>query len=156
MSNIHIRAARVEDKEFILSLVPRLTEFELPEWREAEEMNSIDAEVLSRVLLVNPPDSFIFVAEDENGVSLGFIHLKISQDYYKSERHGHISDIIVAPEGEGHGVGKALMNAAETWARDHGFKWLTLNVFSHNERALRLYEKLGYGRDMIKYLKELN
>ena len=32
---------------------------------------------------------------------------------------------------------------------------LTLNAFSRNTRARRLYERLGYGEDMVKYVKEL-
>ena len=155
MTEIKIRLAGQKDKDFIVSLVPRLTGFELPAWRKAEQMNAVDAEVLSRVLLANPPESIIFIAEDADYVPLGFIHLNISGDYYDSENHGHISDIIVAPEGEGRGVGKALMNAGEEWAKKQGFKWLTLNVFSRNERARKLYEKLGYGEDTIKYIKEL-
>ncbi len=155
MTEIKIRLASDKDEDFIVSLVPRLTEFELPPWREAKQMNSVDAEVLSRALLTSPPESIIFVAEDADNVPLGFIHLNISADYYASEKHGHISDIVVAPDGEGRGVGKALMTAGEDWARAQGFKWLTLNVFSHNGRARNLYEKLGYGEDTIKYIKEL-
>jgi ribosomal protein S18 acetylase RimI-like enzyme len=156
MSEIQIRTAKTEDMEFIVSLVSRLTGgFELPSWRESKQMNAVDAEVLSRVLLTNPPESIILVAEDKNGISLGFIHLNVSTDYYNPEKHGHISDIIVAPNGEGRGVGKALMAAAEEWGRNNGFKYLTLNVFKNNTRARRLYEKLGYGEDTIKYRKEL-
>lgn len=155
MTEIKIRPARKEDKDFIVSLVPRLTEFELPAWRDAKQMNSVDEEILSRVLLTNSSDTMIFVAEDENAIPLGFIHLKISSDYYASEKHGHISDIVVTSEGEGRGVGKALMNAAEEWAKGNKFKWLTLSVFPHNDKARKLYEKIGYGEDMIKYLKEL-
>jgi ribosomal protein S18 acetylase RimI-like enzyme len=155
MPEIQIRTAKKEDKEFIVSLVSRLTEFELPSWREPKQMNVADEEVLSRVLLTNPPEVAILMAEDNNGVPLGFIHLNISTDYYTHEKHGHISDIIVAPNGEGRGVGKALMAAGEEWARNNRFRWLTLNVFTHNTRARKLYEKLGYEEDTIKYLKEL-
>ena len=152
---IKIRPAREKDKKFVVSLVPRLTEFELPVWRESKQMNFVDEKVLTGVLSANFSETLIFIAEDENAAPLGFIHFRVSSDYYDSEKHGHISDIVVAPEGEGRGVGKALMNFAEEWAKGSGFKWLTLNVFSRNDRARKLYEKLGYGEDTIKYLKEL-
>lgn len=156
MLNIKVRNARIEDKEFILSLLPRLTEFELPAWREPKQMNSADEEVLSRALLTNPPEAAIFVAEDGDSARLGFIHLNVSTDYYTREKHGHVSDIVVAPAGEGRGVGKTLMLAGEEWAQSRGFRWLTLNVFAHNFRARTLYEKLGYQEDTVKYLKELD
>ncbi len=63
--------------------------------------------------------------------------------------------MVVAPGGEGRGAGRALMAAAEEWARGRGYRLLTLNAFSRNTRARRLYERLGYGEDMVKYVKEL-
>lgn len=45
--------------------------------------------------------------------------------------------------GDGHG--EALMRMAIDWAkRQPTLAWLDLNVFEHNEKALRLYEKLGF------------
>jgi ribosomal protein S18 acetylase RimI-like enzyme len=52
-------------------------------------------------------------------------------------------------------VGRALMAKAEDWAREHGYGWLTLSVFGQNVRARELYERLGYGEDIIRYVKEL-
>lgn len=156
MSELRIRNARREDLNFIVSLVPRLTEFELPVWREPKAMNRADEEVLRRVLSDDSLEAVIFIAEDGGGNPLGFIHLNVAEDYYTRERHGHISDVVVASEGEGRGAGKALMKAAEDWVRMQGFRWLTLNVFTRNTRAKALYEKLGYGEETIKYLKELN
>jgi ribosomal protein S18 acetylase RimI-like enzyme len=153
--NIRIRPATIEDKDFILSLVPRLSEFGPPPWRNAEQMSATDAAVLSSHLL-EPSEAVIFIVEDENGGALGFIHLQPGNDYYHKEPHGHIADIIVAPDGEGRGIGKLLMAKAEEWAREHGYRRLTLSVFAQNVRARELYGRLGYGEDMMKFVKELN
>jgi RimJ/RimL family protein N-acetyltransferase len=45
------------------------------------------------------------------------------------------------------GIGRALMEAAESWARDVGVRKLELHVFPYNEAALGLYEALGYERE---------
>lgn len=60
-------------------------------------------------------------------------------------RHAMMLGIAVAPEAQGQGVGKALMQALCDWA-DH---WgqvlrLELQVYADNERAIRLYRRFGF------------
>ncbi|MFL5381598.1 MAG: GNAT family N-acetyltransferase [Longimicrobiaceae bacterium] len=76
-------------------------------------------------------------------------------DYFTHERHGHLSIIIVSGEGEGRGVGRALLDAVERWSAAQGHRFITLNVFSGNERARRVYERAGYGPDTVRYVKKL-
>ncbi len=66
-----------------------------------------------------------------------------------------IADLVVAKEGEGQGIGAALIQASEAWAREHGFRLLTLNVFIENTRAQKLYERLGFEQDTLQYIKPL-
>lgn len=152
---LRIRQARPEDREFIISLLPRLVEFGPPPWRDPAEMTATDVQVLSESLSLQSPDVAIYIAEDDEGTALGFIHLKTTTDYFTREEHGHVADIVVAPEGEGRGVGRALMAAGEGWARGRGYRWLTLSVFVRNVRAREFYKRLGYGEDTMRYLKEL-
>jgi ribosomal protein S18 acetylase RimI-like enzyme len=154
-SNIKIRPASIVDHDFIISLLPRLVEFGPSAWRDVPGMMATDRQVVSDKLINRPPDTAIFVAEDERGVPLGFIHLQTGTDYYNHDQHGHIANIIVAPEGEGRGVGRMLIEKGEQWARAQGFCWLTLSVFAQNLRARDLYRRLGYGEDIMKYVKEL-
>jgi len=151
-SGIRIRPASAGDKEFILSLLPRLVEFGPPSWRDAAQMTTTDTQVLCDRLLNQPPATAIFIAEDSAGAPLGFIHLQAGADYYNHEEHGHIADVIVAPGGEGRGVGRLLIERGEEWARGRGYRWLTLSVFAQNVRARK---RLGYGEDIMKYVKEL-
>ena len=152
---LRIRQARPDDKDFVISLLPRLVEFGPPPWRDPARMTETDVRVLSESLSAPPPDVSVLVAEDEGGAALGFIHLRAATDYFTREEHGHIADIVVAPWGEGRGVGRALMAAGEEWARGRGYRWLTLSVFVQNVRAREFYRRLGYGEDTMKYLKEL-
>lgn len=154
-SDIRIRPARPDDREFIISLLPRLVEFGPPPWRDAAGMTATDIQVLSDALSGRPPGSAVFVAEDGGGAALGFIHLRTASDYYTREEHGHIADIVVAHGGEGRGVGRALMARGEEWARGRGYRWLTLGVFAQNLRAREFYKKAGYGEDVMRYVKEL-
>ena len=153
--DIKVRSVVIEDMDFIISLIPRLTEFGPPSWRDAAQMTKRDIELLTDSILNQPPGTAIFIAEDHRSVRLGFIHLKTGTDYYKTAPHGHISDIIVAPEGEGRGIGRLLMDKGEEWARANDYGWLTLSVFAQNFHAREVYKKLGYGEDIMKYVKEL-
>ncbi len=152
---IYIRQATTGDMEFIISLVPRLAEFGPPSWRNKAQMITTDTNILMDKLTHVPAGTVIFVATDSNNIPLGFIHLQSGSDYYNKEPHGHISDIVVAPGGEGKGTGRRLMEAAEAWARTQGYRWLTLSVFAQNVRAREVYERIGYEQDIMKYVKEL-
>ena len=50
----------------------------------------------------------------------------------------------VAPEGRGQGVGRALLDAAESWGRDQGSTTAYLSVTEGNSPAQRLYRRAGY------------
>ncbi|WP_427888453.1 GNAT family N-acetyltransferase [Kribbella sp. GL6] len=50
----------------------------------------------------------------------------------------------VAPEGRGKGVGNALMQAVEDWARGTGATTLELSVVPGNDPAHNLYLRHGY------------
>lgn len=149
---ITIRPATPTDLDFILALLPSYAEFGLPPWRDADVMVRTDSEVLTAAL---QSGAAIFIAEDQTQNPLGFIHLHPGSDHYFKAKQCHISDLIVAPAGRGQGVGKLLMAQAEAWAQDNGYQRLTLNVFDGNERARKLYEELGFGADVVKYIKEI-
>jgi ribosomal protein S18 acetylase RimI-like enzyme len=56
----------------------------------------------------------------------------------------HVTGLAVDPAHEGQGAGRALMDALIELARERGGRRMTLRVFAPNERAQRLYERLGF------------
>ena len=44
----------------------------------------------------------------------------------------------------GRGIGAQLFTAAETWAKAQHIHRLELTVMTHNTRAIRLYQKMGF------------
>jgi len=153
---IYVREFQPADREFILSLVPRFSEFDLPAWRTSEEIDDTNHLALQKAMDQPEPDSVIFVAENEAKTLLGFIRLQTVTDFFSGKQHGYISDVAVAKAREGQGVGRILMKTAETWARDLGYENLTLFVFADNKRAQSIYEKAGFGQDIVRYFKPLN
>lgn len=152
---IGIRPARPEDAEWITTLAPRLHEFGPPPWRDRAGMDTAVAAGLARDVASPPPGAVILVAEDAAGTPLGFVSLRTDRDYFTSEPVGHVTDIVVAREGEGRGVGRALLAAAERWGEECGHPWLTLHVFEGNARARRVYEQAGYVAEWTRMLKAL-
>ena len=150
-----IRPARSGDRDWILALAPRLHDFGPPPWRPRDVMDRAVTDSIDGGLTSPEADQTVLVAEGAAGERLGFVHLHAAQDFHTGERHGHVSDIVVAPEAEGRGVGAALMTAAEDWARGLDFRLLSLHVFADNARARALYERLGYRLDIVKMIKTL-
>lgn len=153
-TSLLIRLAE-DDDDFILSLLPRFVDFTLPPWRRRHEcIEGIRSDLL-RHLEDQPANSYLFVAEDVEGERVGFIHLQRTADFFTGRSNCHISDLAVAPQHEGDGVGRALLAHAEDWAREHQCQLVTLAVFPGNERARALYEANGYATDLLRLAKPI-
>ena len=90
------------------------------------------------------PDAALLVAE-AHGAIVG--RLSISRDPHPSSAHVADVGLMVAASHRRHGVGAALLDGAERWARGAGISKLELHVFPHNAPAIALYEKAGYARE---------
>ncbi|RNI21284.1 GNAT family N-acetyltransferase [Flexivirga caeni] len=87
------------------------------------------------------PGHEIFIGEDDAGARVGRL--------WMAPRGGapdtaFIYDIQVEPAARGKGYGRAIMQAAAQWARDNGYRALSLHVFGGNDIAINLYESLGF------------
>jgi len=91
----------------------------------------------------------IFVAENDKGL-IG--HLGSFWRRGKNKKLGHCMNVglAVAKDFWGHGIGTALMNAHEEWARQNGIVRLQLEVVTENERAVALYKKRGFAIEGTK------
>lgn len=58
----------------------------------------------------------------------------------------HLLNITVAPEQQGQGWGRLLLDALSLWSRVQGAQWLWLEVRVSNVRAQKIYERYGYRR----------
>jgi len=149
-----LRRANAREGLGVAALVARLVEFGPPPWRDPDRMIEIDRERVLRSLRSTQDDPAVFVATCGNRIA-GFVHLHGLVDQYHIEPHGHIEDLVVAAEFEGRGVARLLLQAAERWAKERRFDWLTLSVFDQNSRARRIYEHAGFGRDILRMVKPL-
>jgi len=153
-SPIAVRPARAADRAFIRATAVRLADFSLPPWREAEEIVSGEVRTIDEYFRGTLPGAAMLVAEAERR-PLGFAFLETGRDYFSRREHAHVGILAVAEDSEGLGVGRALIAAAEEWARVRGLATLTLNVFERNARARRVYERAGFAVETLRYRKDV-
>jgi len=149
-----IRAARDGDEAFILGLADRFTAFELPAGRDRDGVTQAIAQDLREHLRERPRHSSFFIVELD-GKAAGFLHLQWTDDFFGDGQHAHISDLAIAPGFEGRGLAGGLLAHAEAQARAEGCTRLTLSVFPGNARARALYERHGFGLDLLRMGKPL-
>ena len=94
------------------------------------------------VLLI--PERVLFVARLD-GVIAG--SCQIHKPPRNNEAQGFACNLttnFLAPWSRGHGLARQLIEIAERYARDAGFRVLNLDVRETQRAAIRLYETLGY------------
>lgn len=151
-----IRSAQPSDRAFVEGLASRLVDgFDAPVMRTKAELIEGDRRALA-AWFDHPPtaDQAMFIAELD-GQPAGCAFLVTLVDYFNDRRHAHLSVLAVAKSAEGKGVGSALLEASEQWARDRQSDRLTLSALVTNARARALYERKGYGGEYIRYVLPL-
>ena len=66
-----------------------------------------------------------------------------------------MSDVVVASKYRKQGVGRKLLEAAESYAKSKGVRWLRIGVLAENHSADGLYDAMGFKRLYIEREKEL-
>jgi len=162
---MNIRTAQSTDRDFVLAMADRLVSFEVPAFRTKDELAEGDRRALAawfeRLQDDRPAaaqsakaDEALFVAEFD-GRPAGCAYLVTLIDYFNERPHAHLSVLAVTAEAEGKGVGSALLDHSEAWARERGSDRLTLSALVTNIRARALYERRGFSGEYIRYVLPL-
>lgn len=131
-----------------------MANFELPSWRTPDQIVNGERRAL-QVWFDNPsPDEAVLIAEIDSH-AVGCAYLVVDTDFFTAKAHAHLSVLAVAEGAEGRGVGSALIEASSAWAVARGDDHITLNVFAGNRRAQALYERHGYIKEIVRYVKPL-
>jgi ribosomal protein S18 acetylase RimI-like enzyme len=150
---IHVRPYLPEDRAFVLSLAPRLI-IGMPAWRDPQLCLTAVQGWITESINKHGLFSMVFIAEDDQGERLGFASIT-HETHFTGERQAYIGELATSEEAEGRGAGKALLQACEQWARDQGYRIITLVTGAANARALGFYRHLGYPDEDIRLVKLL-
>lgn len=110
-------------------------------WSRVPILRNLGAYLWAASFAPSMPDSMVgFVWEQDRRI-VG--NVTVTPD---ESRHQHwlVSNVAVDEKLRRRGIGRELMEAAISEARDRGAKALVLNVRPQNEAAIRLYENLGF------------
>lgn len=83
---------------------------------------------------------------------LGWVLVDRSLDWFTHKEIGWISDVYVKQEFRQNGVAESLIEQSLVEFKHLGYNDVRLNVFSFNEKAIRLYEKIGF-KDVHKFMR---
>ncbi len=103
---------------------------------------------------VSDPTADHLVAEDADGVVVGFCSLHFRKRLNHTTPEAWVPDLIVAEQVRGMGIGKALLAHAERRAIERSCWALSLESAHHRLEAHRFYGAFGM-RDMGKAFRKL-
>lgn len=127
----------VKDIGIMLYQVHKVHSDARPDIFEAGKRKYSDEEVRT---LIGEKTSPVFVATEGEKV-VGHVFCKIKQN--GKVKSLYIDDLCVLDTERGKGIGRALCNYAEKYAKEEGAYNITLNVWADNESAVRFYTGIG-------------
>ena len=152
--HIVIRKAASDDHPFIFSLSPLLAnEAKLP-WHNETTMQKMQDVYIAEMLNNTEQPQLTLIAEINNE-AVGFIHACSHHDSISGELCATIPLLAVSKSFNRCGVGSALMNAAEEWAKTQGYRLMHLEVFANNNKAQKFYKNNGFNPETLHMVKTL-
>lgn len=148
---VRVRPFLSDDRAFILSLAPRLAIGKQP-WRDRDLWLATVQEWLTESIQQHGQKTMVWIAENEEGERVGFASVSHST-HFTGQPQAYIGELAAAESAEGHGVGSALLNACEQWAREQGYTILALSTGAANARALRFYKHRGFQDEDVTLTK---
>ena len=131
--------------------------------REFDEPTPAPSALAERIRqLLEGGDTLILLAGDVPGGPDGLAVLRFRAAIWSAGLECYLAELYVVPASRGHGLGRALMEAALHQARSRGADTMDIGVDEPDRAARHLYESLGFtnraGEDgpvMYVYEREL-
>jgi aminoglycoside 6'-N-acetyltransferase I len=136
-----IRIAEANDRDLLAALHLLLW----PECSFEEEKLAIDALISTGMSGTLP--AAVFVAEAEDGRIIGFLEVGLrshADGCDPAQPVGFVEGWFVLEASRNQGVGRALMRAAENWARQRGAIEMASDSWITQEDSHRAHEALGF------------
>jgi len=96
------------------------------------------------------PDGAILVAEGPDAQIIGLVVLVarlVPAIVVRDARHVvEIRELVVSKPARRRGVGRSLIDAAKTWARERNIRNLEVSAWSFNVETIEFYRKVGFQR----------
>jgi ribosomal protein S18 acetylase RimI-like enzyme len=152
-STIEIRPYRPADRDRVLALAPRLTEW-VASWRDpAAVLAAAQGWVKDSLDAAARPGHAVYVAA--TGDSIAGVVTVSERAHFTGQADAYVGELAVQPGMERRGIARRLMAAAEAWAAGRGLPFLTLETGAANKPARGFYQALGYLEEDVRLTKAL-
>lgn len=95
--------------------------------------------------IINDNERVIVAVKDELVVGYITAEVNLSSNFmYNSNAVCTVNDIMILPNYQHLGIGKALIEEIKIWAKSNDINQLELNVFSKNKNALKFFKNQGF------------
>ena len=140
MKNAIIRhIASADDPKIAKNIRENLERFHLDIPGTAYFDKELDS--LSQYYNALPNQRRYFIATDDSGAAIGGVGIA---EFDGLDHCAEIQKLYLSDAAKGKGLGKKLMQTAEAFAINAGYRRLYLETHSNLEAAIRLYEKPGF------------
>lgn len=144
---MHIRRVQKSDAAQLLTLFSTLdNETAYMFFNDEERALSLKEQQRKNNLFAISDHNVMFVAEYQQQL-IGFVRGVHEDDNYHPQSLHIVIGVIKAAWKQG--VGNALMQTLEQWARSKDYHYLELSVMDINQAALILYQKCGFSEDDV-------
>jgi len=139
-----VRLAKASDAAVLAELMTQLGYPTTP-GQMAQRMRAVDATGTHAT----------FVAE-RNGEVIGMAGASVAPYYEKDGTYCRLLAIAVLDGHRGEGIGVALVDAVEKWARERGAGDVIVNSGHHRAEAHAFYERCDYRNTGARFVKRLD
>ncbi|ADW19192.1 Acetyltransferase, GNAT family [Desulfobulbus propionicus DSM 2032] len=141
-----VRTARPQDLEHLVELLRLLFAIE-------EDFNvNADKQRQGLALVLDDERSRVLVAE-VHGKVVGMCTGQLVISTAEGGPAVLVEDVVVDPGHRGQGIGRALLDALATWARNQGASRMQLLADTNNRPALVFYDRRGWQRTALICLR---
>lgn len=135
-----LRPAEAEDLHYFYRLYmhPSINPYLLYDPMPLDAFTPIFEELLSKQVL------YVFLVE---GQAAGMC--KLIPQQYRNAHMAYLGGVAIDPDFAGRGYGQQMLEEVLQWARERQLRRVELSAAVSNERAIRLYEKVGFQREGI-------
>ncbi len=104
----------------------------------------------------DPKVTVVACREEPGGAIIGTVMCIVCNDLVWECRPFMVVDnVVVAAAARGKGVGRALMENAESRAREADCSFISIISSDYRKDAHRFYESLGYGEDPVRGFRKM-
>jgi len=152
---INIREATLDDLNILLDFEQQLINVERPMDISLKQHQKINYYDISEFIRSANAEVFVAIVDNEI-VGSGYGLIKQNKNYFNKKEHGYVGFMFVKDDYRGKGISKLVLNSIFDWFKTKNISEVRLTVYEENINAIKAYEKVGFEKNLIEMLYNLD